>query len=156
NLFRADAGRPMVVELEAGAERLLVDDPQIQHALAGRYARLQLGIDLFDVRVLPQELEAILQLAHLQRGPAPLLQSVGDIGVAQPFVFVDVDSGQDALDDAHRDDAVRRVLVRNGSARVDVAVADVKQGDSPARILKFRAGDAAVGEGRRDLREVAL
>src|SRR5437016_14620959 len=67
-----------------------------------------------------------------------------------------VDVRQNTLDDTDSNDPVRGILVGNNSARVDVAAADIIDGDGPARVLEFATGDSAVGKGSGDRRQVAL
>ena len=68
------------------AKRLLIHDPEIQHAFAGSGPGLQFRVDLPDVWILPEELQALLQFIEVERRPGPASQSAGDVAIAQPLL----------------------------------------------------------------------
>ena len=88
DLIRADAGRPLIVDLQSQAKRLLIRHPEIEQALTRRRSRFQLRVDLLHIRILPEQLQAFLQFVQVERRVGPTRQPIGDIAVAKPFVAV--------------------------------------------------------------------
>ena len=86
NLFGADARRPVIIDFHPDAKRLLIHHAHIQNTLPGSRARLQLGVDLFDIRVLPENLQSLTSSSfRSQRRLAPPAEvGLRNIAVAQP------------------------------------------------------------------------
>ena len=93
NLRSANTRRALIVHLQAKSKWLLVHDPNVQDAFTRGGARFELGVDLFYVWVLPNQLQALLQLVQVQRWDRPPLQTPRDIAVTQPLVAMHLRTG---------------------------------------------------------------
>ena len=147
---RADAGRIVVGDRQADFVGAGFADTDLQPGFARLQAGSQFGVELFDQRILLQELQAFLEFQDVQRYIRVRAQAVLEVGGAQPGVADDVDFGQAAFDDLNVDDAVGDLLIGEDGPGVEVAALDVVQGQLAADFLQFFGGEGAVFKRRGD------
>src|SRR5262245_17626427 len=76
----------MIVRLQTDAKWQVVHNTRVEDTFAGSRAGLQLGIDLANIRILAEQLQAFRELIDVQRRAIPAIETIGDKTVTQPMV----------------------------------------------------------------------
>ncbi len=116
----SDHGCLIIIEVQPSLPGTGLFHLHLHNALASSVARAEFGVDLFDTRILPEQLQPFLQRFQAQRLLRAPLDAVAQVTGTEPALSLHIDFSQGPFDDLNGDDAQHHVLIGNDRAGRDV------------------------------------